>query len=145
MSTLKTLVPVMGDLIRCWFPLDEQPDQAGPKFRPVCFLGETFLGGKRHFIVAYGTTKTDQEKEAKNGGDVYIRAADEHRVVLDEDTRIDFNRIKAVPATDMYFTKDHRGQPFRVSAIPQVNLKQAAAAMQCAGVHNTLRRLGMKV
>lgn len=30
------------------------------------FLGETFVGGQRHFIVAYSTTKTGQGKEASN-------------------------------------------------------------------------------
>ena len=144
-TLLKNLDLAMGNILNCWWPHDDQPNQAGPKFRPVVFLAEKFIDGKKHYIVAYGTTKTEQHKEAKNGGDMLVTAAEENYVVLNEDTRFDFNKVKAIPATDEYFTGDHKGRPVKVSEIPTACERQAVFAMGNANLGKTLRTFGVKV
>jgi hypothetical protein len=69
---MKNPALVMGDIIRAWVPFDESPKVAGPKFRPVIFLGETEIDGLTHWVVAYGTSKMEAHKETKNGGDLIV-------------------------------------------------------------------------
>lgn len=139
---LKTLVPQMGDLLKCWWPQDEQPNQTGPKFRPVFFWGIAFVGGKKHFAVSYGTSQVDEWKETKNGGNVFVprKVSDRFHNV---DTRYDFNKIKLIPATEEYFTADKKGAAVVIGAFPKDLLGQAGDAMARASVPKRLAALGV--
>lgn len=144
MKTLKTLDPRVGDLLRCWLPQDDQPNKPGPKFRPVFFWGTKKVNGQLHFAVSYGTGQVAEEKEARNGGDIFVpaKAGDSLRK---KDGRFDFNKIALIPAIDLYFTFDHQGQPFDVSRIPKELLNQVGDAMQRARVTRRLEALGVTV
>lgn len=136
---------VMGDILRAWVPFDEKPNVAGPKLRPVIFLGETIIDGTRHWVVAYGTTQFSANRESKAGTDFIVHAAREFGFVLNADTRFDFARLFALPATTAFFSPDRTVTTAPVAKLPAHYLTNAAQAMQAAKVGNTLRRLGVQL
>lgn len=69
----------MGAILRAWWPEDPKRIEPGPKFRPVLFLAATEIQGIPHLVVAYGTTKTHQYKESRNGSDIFVKVTDEGR------------------------------------------------------------------
>lgn len=141
---LKTLDPQMGDLLKCWWPHDEQPHQTGPKFRPVFFWGIAFVGGKKFFAVAYGTSQVEEHNECTNGGDVYV-PKQVGSSFQNKDSRFDFNRIKLIPATEEYFTADKKGALLEVGQIPKALLNQVGFAMKQAHVPARLKALNVKM
>lgn len=135
----------MGDIIRAWVPFDDSPKVAGPKFRPVIFLAETTIDGQPHWIVAYGTTKMSAHKETKNGGDFIVSVTDDRSGVLHGESRFDFNRVFALPATTQFFSLNKKATCLSVAKLPQHLFQQAAVAMQQAKVGQTLSRLGVRL
>lgn len=135
----------MGDIIRAWVPFDESPKVAGPKYRPVIFLGETEIDGVTSWVVAYGTTKMGAHKESKHGGDLIVSITDDRSGVLHGDSRFDFNRVFALPATSEFFSLNKKDITVRVAKLPQHLIQRAAEAMQQAKVGQTLRRLGVRL
>lgn len=134
----QNLSPAMGAILRAWWPHEETPNVAGPKLRPVIFLGETNKNGVRHWIVAYGTTQTQGWKETVNGGDMIVRCIDEGNVVLNSDTRFDFNKVREIPATSEFFKVN------KVGSLPAHQWQQTAECMKNANVAKTLSRMGCK-
>lgn len=132
----------MGAILRAWWPEDPKRIEPGPKFRPVLFLAEIQVKGVPHWIVAYGTTKTQQYKETRNGGDIVVLVADEKQVTLNADTRFDFNQLKALPATTDYFAGNRRNTSLKTSDLPHHLYPQAIQAMKSAGVPKALARYG---
>jgi hypothetical protein len=145
MKPMKNPALAMGDIIRAWVPFDESPKVAGPKFRPVIFLGETQIDGLTSWVVAYGTTKMEAHKESKNGGDFFVRITDDRSGVLHGDSRFDFNRVFALPATAEFFALNKKETTLRVAKLPQHLFQRAAEAMQYAKVGQALRRLGVRL
>lgn len=135
----------MGDILRAWVPFDESPKVAGPKFRPVIFLGETLIDGQSHWVVAYGTSKMDAHKESKNGGDFIVRITDDTSGVLHGESRFDFNRVFALPATTEFFSINKKATCVPVAKLPKHLFQTAALAMQQAKVGPTLSRLGVRL
>lgn len=135
----------MGDILRAWVPFDEQPNLAGPKFRPVIFLGEAFMNGATHWVVAYGTTKLGAGRELKYGESFIVRCMNDRSMVLNSDTRFDFTRLFALPATTDFFSSDKISTLARKTTIPQQDLSQAAARMRAANVGPALSRLGVRL
>lgn len=134
----------MGDIIRAWVPFDESPKVAGPKFRPVIFLGETEIDGLTHWVVAYGTSKMGAHKETKNGGDLIVSITDDRSGVLNGESRFDFNRVFALPATAGFFSVNRKETSLRVAKLPKHLFQPAAEAMQHAKVGQKLSRLGVR-
>ena len=145
MTVLQNLSLEMGAILRSWWPEDPKRIEPGTKFRPVVFLAEKEIAGVRHFVVAYGTSKTEQHKEARNGGDLLVLVLDEGQVVLNADTRFDFNQIRVIPATEQFFCSSHDGLPVKTSAIPHRYYQSVLQAMQCADVPRQFVRLGITV
>lgn len=135
----------MGDIVRAWVPFDDSPKVAGPKFRPVIFLAEAEIDGHSHWIVAYGTSQMEAHKEARNGGDFFVRIVDDRSGVLHGDCRFDFNRVFALPATAEFFSLNKKVTCVRAAKLPQHLFPQAAAAMQHAMVGQKLSRLGVRL
>lgn len=134
----------MGAILRAWLPFDETPNVAGPKFRPVIFLGETEVNGETHWVVVFGTTQMRGSQEAKNGGDLIIRCMEDRAVVLNTDTRFDFNRIQSLPATTEFFSANKAAPVAKVVNIPEQYLEQAARCMHQAKVGQKLSRMGIR-
>lgn len=134
----------MGDILRAWVPFDDKPNVAGPKFRPVIFLGETVVNGVKHWVVAYGTTRMQASKESKSGADFIVRCTHDRSFVLNTDTRFDFSRLFAIPATTEFFSANKKHTTARIAKIPEQDLPQAAACMQVAKVGLALSRLGVR-
>ncbi|KFC72677.1 hypothetical protein [Massilia sp. LC238] len=135
----------MGDILRAWTPFDGHPNVAGPKFRPVIFLGETVINGVTHWVVAYGTTRMQAGKESKSGTDFIIRCTNDSSMVMNSDTRFDFSKLFAIPATTEFFSANKRSTLARIAKIPQQDLPQAAACMAAAKVGQALGRLGVRL
>lgn len=135
----------MGDILRAWTPFDGHPNVAGPKFRPVIFLGETVINGVTHWVVAYGTTRMQAGKESKSGTDFIIRCTNDSSMVMNSDTRFDFSKLFAIPAMTEFFSANKRSTLARIAKIPQQDLPQAAACMAAAKVGQTLSRLGVRL
>lgn len=135
----------MGAILRAWVPFDEKPNVAGPKFRPVIFLGETIINGVAHWVVAFGTTRLEGAVVSKNGGDLIIRCMEDRGIVLNSDTRFDFNRVLALPATTEFFAPDKKNTIAKVANIPEMYLEQAARCMQLAQVGKKLQHLGVRL
>lgn len=135
----------MGDILRAWTPFDGHPNVAGPKFRPVIFLGETVINGVTHWVVAYGTTRMQAGKESKSGTDFIIRCTNDSSMVMNSDTRFDFSKLFAIPATTEFFSANKRSTLARIAKIPQQDLPQAAACMAAAKVGQALSRLGVRL
>lgn len=135
----------MGDILRAWVPFDYKPNVAGPKFRPVIFLGETVIKGLRHWVVAYGTTQMQASKESKSGTDFIVRCMNDRSMVMNSDTRFDFSRLFAIPATTEFFSANKSSTLARTAKIPEQHLPTAAACMQAAKVGQALCRLGVRL
>ncbi len=135
----------MEDILRAWTPFDGHPNVAGPKFRPVIFLGETVINGVTHWVVAYGTTRMQAGKESKSGTDFIIRCTNDSSMVMNSDTRFDFSKLFAIPATTEFFSANKRSTLARIAKIPQQDLPQAAACMAAAKVGQALSRLGVRL
>lgn len=135
----------MGDILRAWTPFDGHPNVAGPKFRPVIFLGETVVNGVTHWVVAYGTTRMQAGKESKSGSDFILRCTNDSSMVMNSDTRFDFSKLFAIPATTEFFSANKRSTLARIAKIPQQDLPQAAACMAAAKVGQALSRLGVRL
>ena len=135
----------MGDILRAWTPFDGHPNVAGPKFRPVIFLGETVINGVTHWVVAYGTTRMQAGKESKSGSDFILRCMNDRSMVMNSDTRFDFSRLFAIPATTEFFSANKRNTLARIAKIPEQDLPQAAACMAAAKVGQALSRLGVRL
>lgn len=135
----------MGDILRAWTPFDGHPNVAGPKFRPVIFLGETVINGVTHWVVAYGTTRMQASKESKSGSDFILRCTNDSSMVMNSDTRFDFSKLFAIPATTEFFSANKRSPLARIAKIPQQDLPQAAACMAAAKVGQALSRLGVRL
>jgi hypothetical protein len=135
----------MGDILRAWTPFDGHPNVAGPKFRPVIFLGDTVINGVTHWVVAYGTTRMQAGKESKSGTDFIIRCTNDSSMVMNSDTRFDFSKLFAIPATTEFFSANKRSTLARIAKIPQQDLPQAAACMAAAKVGQALSRLGVRL
>lgn len=135
----------MGDILRAWVPFDDKPNVAGPKFRPVIFLGETVINGVSHWVVAYGTTRMEASNESKCGADFIVRCTTDRSFVLNSDTRFNFGRLFAIPATTEFFSANKKVTIARTSTIPQQDLQQAALCMQRANVGQALSRLGVRL
>jgi hypothetical protein len=135
----------MGDILRAWVPFDDSPNVAGPKFRPAIFLGETEINGLTHWVVAYGTTQMHGQKESKNGADFIVRCMEDRGMVLNSDTRFDFNRVFALPATVDFFSHNKRSITLLKTTIPERDLEQAARCMHIAKVDQRLARLGVRL
>lgn len=142
---MQTLSLTMGSIIRAWWPEHDHLTQPGPKFRPVFFLGETFIEGNLHWVVAYGTSQCQQHKESRNGGDLLVNYLDDSSVVLNSDTRFDFNCIRAIPATTEYFSSNKTSTALRSCELPARLVPQAVQCMKNANVAQTLKRLGVRV
>lgn len=135
----------MGDILRAWVPFDDKPNVAGPKFRPVIFLGETVINGVKHWVVAYGTTQMHASKESKSGTDFIVRSMNDRSMVMNSDTRFDFSRLFAIPATTEFFSANKSCALARTTKIPEQHLPTAAACMQAAKVGQALSRLGVRL
>jgi hypothetical protein len=135
----------MGDILRAWVPYDDKPNIAGPKFRPVIFLGETVINGIKNWVVAYGTTQMYSSKESKTGTDIIVRCMNDRSMVLNSDTRFDFNRLFAIPATPEFFSPNKCSSLIRKVQIPAQDLQQAAACMHAAKVGLALSRFGVRL
>jgi len=135
----------MGDILRAWTPFDGHPNVAGPKFRPVIFLGETVINGVTHWVVAYGTTRMQAGKESKSGSDFILRCMNDRSMVMNSDTRFDFSRLFAIPATTEFFSANKSSTLARIAKIPEQDLPQAAACMAAAKVGQALSRLGVRL
>lgn len=135
----------MGDILRAWTPFDGHPNVAGPKFRPVIFLGETVVNGATHWVVAYGTTRMQAGKESKSGSDFILSCTNDSSMVMNSDTRFDFRKLFAIPATTEFFSANKRSTLARIAKIPQQDLPQAAACMAAAKVGQALSRLGVRL
>lgn len=135
----------MGDILRAWTPFDGHPNVAGPKFRPVIFLGETVVNGVTHWVVAYGTTRMQAGKESKSGSDFILRCTNDSSMVMNSDTRFDFSKLFAIPATTEFFSANKRSTLARIAKITQQDLPQAAACMAAAKVGQALSRLGVRL
>lgn len=135
----------MGDILRAWVPFDDKPNVAGPKFRPVIFLGETVINGVTHWVVAYGTTRMQAGKESKSGTDFIVRCMTDRSMVLNSDTRFDFSRLFAIPATTEFFSANKSSTLVRIAKIPNQDLPTAASCMQAAKVGQALSRLGVRL
>jgi hypothetical protein len=135
----------MGAILRAWWPEDPKRIEPGPKFRPVLFLAETEIQGIPHLVVAYGTTKTQQHKETRNGGDIFVRVTDGRQVTLNADTRFDFNQLRALPATTDFFASNKRSPIIKTSELPHHLYPQAIQAMKCADVPRALVRYGISL
>lgn len=136
---------VMGAILRAWLPFDDKPNVAGPKFRPVIFLGETFVNGVTHWVVAYGTTQMNEHNESKLGADFIVRCVSDRAMVLNSDTRFDFNRLYSIPATTEFFSANKSSTVAQTTTLPEQYLQQAAACMQAAKVGQSLSRLGVRL
>ena len=135
----------MGDILRAWVPFDDKPNVAGPKFRPVIFLGEAFINGLTHWVVAYGTTRMQISKESKAGTDFVVRCENDRSMVMSSDTRFDFGRLFTLPATTEFFSANRNSTFARIAKIPEQDLPTAAACMQAAKVGQALSRLGVRI
>jgi len=135
----------MGDILRAWTPFDDKPNVAGPKFRPVIFLGETFINGINHWVVAYGTTQMQAGKESKSGTDFILCCMDDRGMVMNSDTRFDFSKLFSIPATTEFFSANKRSTLARIAKIPEQDLPQTAACMQAAKIGQALSRLGVRI
>lgn len=135
----------MGDILRAWTPFDGHPNVAGPKFRPVIFLGEAVINGVTHWVVAYGTTRMQAGKESKSGSDFILRCMNDRSMVMNSDTRFDFSRLFAIPATTEFFSANKSSTLARIAKIPEQDLPQAAACMAAAKVGQALSRLGVRL
>ncbi len=144
MRTFKNLNPEMGMLLSCWFPNNETPDKIGKKFRPVFFFGQNFVNGELMYYVAFGTSQLDDYKVEKNGGDFLVTAASDGFQFLQKDTRFNFNNIKAVPATETYFTVSRNDRNIQCSMINGSYLQVIGEAITRSGAIRRLQSLGFK-
>lgn len=135
----------MGSIVRTWWPEHDHRTKAGPKFRPVIFLGDTLIEGVLHWVVAYGTSQCHEHNESRNGGDLLVRCIDDGSVVLNSDTRFDFNKIQAIPATSEYFSNNKKSTSLKSCDLPAHLVPQAVQCMKNANVAQTLKRLGVRV
>jgi len=108
-------------------------------------LGETEIDGVTNWVVAYGTSKMSAHKETKNGGDLIVSIIDDRSGVLHGESRFDFNRIFALPATPGFFSVNKKETTLRVAKLPQHLFQRAAEAMQYAKVGQKLSRLGVRL
>jgi hypothetical protein len=143
MDPMLSLAQAMGDVVRCWWPHDDRPNKPGPKFRPVFVLGETMQAGQRAWVVAYGTTHTEAERETVNGGDVIVKSGSDMKGLLKADTRFDFNYIRVIPATSKWFSAG--GMPMETTSLPEEMFGLVAESMRNAGVARILKRLNVRL
>jgi len=108
-------------------------------------LGETVVNGATHWVVAYGTTRMQAGKESKSGSDFILRCTNDSSMVMNSDTRFDFSRLFAIPATTEFFSANKSSTLARIAKIPQQDLPQAAACMAAAKVGQALSRLGVRL
>lgn len=83
-------------------------------------------------------------KESKSGADFIVRCTNDRSFVLNSDTRFDFSRLFAIPATTEFFSANKKSTTARIAKIPEQDLPQAAACMQVAKVGQALSRLGVR-
>lgn len=134
----KLLTLSMGDIVRVWWPHSESPKVAGPKLRPAIYLGKTYINGKEHWAVAYGTSRIEN-RNSKHGTDMIVKCQDEPNSVLNTDTLFDFGRIVLVPNTGEFINYK------KTAEIPAVQVAEAVQCMANAKVANTLRIMQVKV
>lgn len=103
------------------------------------------MNGATHWVVAYGTTKLGAGRELKYGESFIVRCMNDRSMVLNSDTRFDFTRLFALPATTDFFSSDKISTLARKTTIPQQDLSQAAARMRAANVGPALSRLGVRL
>lgn len=144
---MKTVLmpPTMGQILRAWWPDHLDRAVPGPKLRPVFYLGQTRIADAAYWVVAYGTSQCSQEKECRNGGDLYVACSDNASMVLQSDTRFDFNQIQAIPASEEYFPVDRQSGKVRSVDLPASLFAVAVECMRYANVPGTLRKLGVVV
>lgn len=93
--------PSAYDIVACWYPEDENPDEPGPDLRPALIL--TVLQGKSSGAfacrVAYGTKILKIIK--RQGVDLIIQ--DPSDVGLPRPTRFDLDRVVTLPWAPPFF------------------------------------------
>jgi len=135
-ATAGTRAPQLGDVVSCYFPLDEDPNRPGIKPRPCLVLGSrrSTASGRWYVQLAYGTK---QNLEHIRPGELALRDRTSHRAAgLHHPTKFVFRRIRSVPFIFAYFRADHGGRVILGSLLPE-DLQRAerlCAAFQRRGV-----------
>jgi hypothetical protein len=110
--TLQNLTLKRGSIVSCRFPLNENPEIAGPSARPCMVLG-VFPNPRnkreKMVIVAYGTSR---KTRAKLGYEIRISNPDDMiSCNLRRPTRFTLNRMRILPLTDEFFSYGSNGTP----------------------------------
>lgn len=110
-----------GDVLRCAFPLREQPDRPGPKIRPSLALALSV--GNDSVLVAYGTSQAHQTLQ-----DWQVSAILETGIV----TVFDLSRRVLLPATAEYFPLASGKRTPVLTTLPDDKLTEIARAIKAA-------------
>jgi mRNA-degrading endonuclease toxin of MazEF toxin-antitoxin module len=110
--TLPNLNLKRGSIVSCRFPLNENPDIAGPSARPAMVLAvfpNPRNKSEKMVIVAYGTSR---KTRAKLGYEIRISNSDDMiSCNLHRPTRFTLNRMRILPFTNEFFTYGSNGTP----------------------------------
>lgn len=131
--------PRPGDVVSCWFPHDEAPDQPGMKARPCLVLRTQRDAEKKLWIwVAYGTS---QQHPAKIG-DVDITATDSLKAAgLHRPTRFVLSRARKIPHLYAFFRANNRDSIFLGTLAPPDLLRVQDAARKLEALRRYRRAL----
>lgn len=137
----KGKLPEGGDVVSCWFPYDEKPDERGGKLRPALVVtAESDINGQ-FLRVAYPTGQRTPDKNAAPLPPHCFTV--DPRGGLTQQTVFDFSRVLRLPFTDKWF------EPW--SGVPTILLCKltpdqlpSARSARLAGEATTAARLATK-
>jgi hypothetical protein len=131
------LIPEPGDIIGCYFPLEEAPENPGNKFRPVLVCAISKEIGQNEIIVgvAYGSAQRTSDQAGSRTlplGTIEIEAQDSLR----ETTRFDFNKYIWLPFNKHWFIPASNGKfIIKYSKLTSIQKVQAKSALIQCGVN----------
>lgn len=140
-SAPKGPLPSGGDVVTCWFPYDEKPDERGGKLRPALVVtAESDINGQ-FLRVAYPTGQGTPDKNTANLPVHCFSVDPQGRLTVQ--TTFDFSRVIRLPFTDKWF-EPWRGEPtILLCKLQPAQLAGARSARQ-AGEAVTSARLAAK-
>lgn len=107
--TTKWLPPKRGDIVLCFYPLEEEPHKPGPYLRPALVLD---ISTNKGVFVCYGTGQAHHKNQESIAGHEFGIFEMRHlsATSLDEATIFDLSRTAWLPFDDKWFGEP-RGNP----------------------------------
>lgn len=134
-------LPAGGDVVSCWFPYDEKPDERGGKLRPALVVtAESDINGQ-FLRVAYPTGQRTPDKNAASLPAHCFAVDPKGR--LTQQTAFDFSRVLRLPFTDEWFEPWSGAPTILLCKLGPDQLAGARVARQ-AGEAITAARLAAK-